>query len=204
MRPVRDEVERFYREVNDEMQRLATYVVGRADADDVVQDAFVKFLDQRERALTAGTRQAGTPAVASRHDAAHDALIGDDARLRLLAMVRDAALDRRREIERDTRRLQLVSGSRAAERRWTNTGRRAEDNDIRRAIHAALQTLPPYQRDAWLLARECDLSVERTAEILHIEPRSCSVFICRASDTLERLLSEVGVTPRTIRGREVE
>lgn len=203
-RPVRDDVERFYKEVNDEMRRLATHIVGHEEADDVVQDAFVKFLDQRERALTPSPRQAGKARLARVKDAAHDTVTGKDARLRLLTMVRDTAIDRHREMARDAHNLQLVTGPRAAERRWANTRRRTEDNEIRHAIHTALGALPRYQRDAWLLARECELSIDDTAAQLRIEPRSCSVFVSRANRSLESRLAEVGLTPRTLRGREVE
>lgn len=203
-RPVRDEVAKFYGDVHVEMRRVATHIVGREEADDVVQDAFVKFLDQHERALTPSTRQAGKRRLGRAPDPAHKSLTGKDTRLRLMAMVRDTALDRHREMQRDAHNLQLVSGSRAAERRWTSARRRAEDDDIRRAIHSVLETLPRYQRDAWLLSRELDLSVEDAAGQLEIEPRSCSVFISRANRALEVGLAEVGLTPRTIRGREVE
>lgn len=195
-RPPRTEEARFFHEVQGELLRYAAHLVGGDEAEDVVSDAFVKFFAQRERQLSAGARQP--------YDDAHDLPLGRDARLRLLRMVRDAAIDRRRVMERHERMLQLVSASRLAERQWTKTSLRVSDGDLRRTMLEVLATLPPFLREPWLLARENDLDVHELAALLRIPVARCRAYLVRANERMERRLTEIGLTPRTLRDKEVE
>lgn len=216
LRPSRDEVERFYDEMQLEMRRYAAHIVGPDDAEDVAQDALVKFFDQRERTRERSSqrasertrsrlpRQATMGSAPERDDPAHATPVGRDARLRLLRMVRDTAIDRCRQVVREARLLQLVTGPGAAARRWSSTRRRAEDSEIRRTVHAALEEMPRYLRDPWILARENGMEVHEAAAQLGIPAATCRVYLMRANERLERQLREMGLTPRTIRGKEVE
>ncbi|MCC6930552.1 MAG: hypothetical protein IT359_16310 [Gemmatimonadaceae bacterium] len=199
----RDDETRFYHEVQVEMLRYAAHIVGSDEASDVVGDAFVKFFAQRERHLARLPRTTGADR-ARRSDDAHEGPLGRDARLRLLKMVHDEAIDRRRDMERHERMLQLVSDSRLAQRQWTKTSLRTNDGDIRQTIMNVLATLPPYLREAWLLAREHDLDIDELAEHLGAPVASCRVYLSRANQRLERRLTEIELTPKSLRGREVE
>lgn len=201
--PLRSEETRFFHEVQVEMLRYAARMVGGDEAEDVVGDAFVKFFAQRERQLPPVTRQAETERRRARDDA-HEAPFGRDARLRLLTMVRDEALDRRRDMERDARLLQLISSSRLAQRQWARTSLRANDADIRRAVLAVLATLPTHLQEPWLVACEHELDVAELAQHLGIPVARCRVYLSRANKLLERRLTEIELTPRSLRGKEVE
>src|SRR5690606_7882970 len=99
------EVALLYRALHATLRRYAVRLVDRDDADDVVQDAMLKYLAQRERQ--------------------GKALAPDAARLRLLSMVKDAARDRLRRGRRESRLMQLITGPSAAVRRWMSARRPA-------------------------------------------------------------------------------
>lgn len=176
------EVALLYRALHATLRRYAVRLVDRDDADDVVQDAMLKYLAQRERE--------------------GKALAPDDARLRLLSMVKDAARDRLRRSRRESRLMQLITGPTAAVRRWMSARRPADDGAIREAIHEALGQLPSYTREPWLLVREQGLSVDEAAALLEVTPDSCRALISKANRELRRLLSRQGFTPHSLRGRD--
>lgn len=186
---------RIYEENHGRMRRYAARLVGPEDADDVVQDALLKFLAQLQQgggSAPAATRRPQLPRTSA------------DARWRLIAMVRDVAIDRRRRGRKESRMLALITGPSAAVRRWMSANRRADDTDIRRAIQQALHGVPAYAREPWLLARELELDYTEIARHLGIPVPSVRVYVARANRELARRLRRVGLTPAEGRGREGE
>ncbi len=183
---------RIYEEMQGPMRRYAARLVGPEDADDVVQDALLKFLAQTQQHATPGAASSRTrlPRTSA------------DARWRLIAMVRDVAIDRRRRGRKESRMLALITGPSAAVRRWMSAHRRAEDTDIRRTIHQALHDIPAYAREPWLLARELEMDYAEIAEQLGIPAASARVYVARANRALARQLRRVGLTPAERRGSE--
>jgi RNA polymerase sigma factor (sigma-70 family) len=181
-----------YRAVLPVLMRYASRMVSARDADDVVQDAMLKFLAQRREGAGDGD------------DAAEWAPTERDLRLRLVSMLRDSALDRLRREKAELRLMQLISGPTATMRRWMNPRRSVEDAELRMSIEQAVARLSPYVREPWLLSREMGMTVDEIATLLGITPASCRTSITRANAELRRMLEAYHVTPRIIGGGDPE
>ena len=173
-----------YRAILPSLTRYATRLVDRYDADDVVQDAMLKYLAQRGEGEWERSEE--------------------DLRLRLLVMVRDTAIDRLRRARLESRVMQFISGPTATMRRWMSPRRPVEDGELRLSIQQALATLPAYVREPWILSREVGMTIEEVSELLRISPTSCRSAITKANARLRELLGAREITPRTLRGRDHE
>jgi len=187
VRQPREEVEHFdlaglYERMHGAMLRLAMTWVSKADAQDVVHDAVIKFMDQQARASRP--------------------IRAEDAGPRLLAMVIDVAKDRLRAKRRQADLLHKISGATAAMRRRSNTRRRAEDGEILAAIREALEHVAGSERGAWLLVKEQELTTREAAAALEVKQNTVQVALWKANKELCKHLKRLGITPETLRGRE--
>lgn len=172
----------LYREMHGGLVRYAMRDVDEDEAKDIVHDALLKYLEQL-------TRQ---PHLEPE----------DVARPRLVAMVHDVMLDRKRTNKRRKQLMQLISGSTAAIRRWTNPRRSAEDDEILRSIHEALESMHPSYRVAWTTVKEQGMTPEETADLLGISVGSVRAALHKANVLLRKALTRDGITPATLRGRD--
>ena len=121
------------------------WVRSRADAEDVVQDAFLRFWRTRDRA--------------------------DDPVAYLYACVKRAALDWHRGGQRRARREQAVAGSRPEagqdEPMLTSP---LEREERRAAVEAALEMLPESQREVLVMKVWAQLTYPQIAEALGVPP----------------------------------
>jgi RNA polymerase sigma-70 factor (ECF subfamily) len=127
------------------------FVLSAADAEDVVQDAFVRFWRSRERGGD-DNREPVSDAVAY-----------------LYACVKHAALDHLRGGRRRLRREEAVASARA-EMQWDEpllTGP-LEQEERRQLIEAALARLPEPQREVLVLKVWAGLSFPQIARALEI------------------------------------
>jgi RNA polymerase sigma-70 factor (ECF subfamily) len=114
------------------------WVTSRADAEDVVQEAFVRFWQARQRVA--------------------------DPSAYFYACVRTAALDWQRGRKRQARREEAVARSEVEP--WFVSA--AEQDERRRAIEAALRLLPENQREVLVLRIWGGLSFPQIARALDI------------------------------------
>lgn len=129
------------------------WVASRPDAEDVVQEAFLRFWRARERAE-------------GRHRSAID-----DPVAYLFACVKRAALDWHRGGRRRVRREEVVAVSRAE-----TTSDHAlltaplEQEERRQAVEAALAALPEPQREVLVLKVWAGLTFPQIAQALDVPP----------------------------------
>ena len=116
------------------------YCASRSDAEDAVQDGFVRFWRSRARAK--------------------------DATAYLFACVRSAAMDLSRGSRRRVRRENETLVASVAED-WNNDIERSE---LRSAIATALQTLPAEQREVLVMKIWGELTFAQIATALEIKP----------------------------------
>jgi RNA polymerase sigma factor (sigma-70 family) len=176
------DVAQLYRQVEGELLRYAARLLPGDGAEDVVQEAVLKFLVQQDRL--------------------GGALTAHDARLRLLAMVKDAARDRMRSTRRQSRLMQLITGPTATIRRWMRAGQAVNDATILLAIRDAMDQMKPSDREVWVMMHEHGLTVADTANHLGISRGTCRAAIASANKVLRGELARLGVTPDTIGMRE--
>lgn len=176
--------DRFYREHHGKLLRYAMRDVDADEAKDVVHDALLKYLAHSARDRVPDT--------------------SEEAQWRMLAMVHDVLLDRRRTAARRRRLQQLISLGTAAMRRDANPRRRAEDAEIRRAIHAILQEMPACRRIAWTTVQEQGLSITQAAKLFELSPVTIRGYLHDANLELREALARQGITPATLRGRNEE
>lgn len=176
------DLDQLYRDMHGGLVRYAMRDVDADEAKDVVHDAMLKYLEQVARQSVPDPE--------------------DVARPRLVAMVHDVLLDRQRTNKRRKRLMQLISGSTAAIRRWTNPRRSAEDNEILRAVREALDSMHPSYRVAWTTVKEQGMTPEETARLLGISAASVRAALHKANAILRRELTRDGITPATLRGRD--
>lgn len=174
----------LYREMHGGLVRYAMRDADEDEAKDIVHDALLKFIEQAARRSVPESME--------------------EARPRLVAMVHDVMLDRRRTNQRHIGFKQLVSGSRAAIRRWTNPRRSAEDEEILCSIYEALERMPPSYRVAWTTVVEQGMKPYETAELLGVTPASVRASLHKANVLLREALTRDGITPATLRGRDDE
>jgi len=118
-----------------------------ADAEDVVQEAFVRFWR-------------------------HQRSLGGEPLALLLTSVRRSALDLARRETRRTAREERAEGGREDNRRIFETP--AEGDDRRAAIESALRRLPGEQRDVLVLKIWGELTFEQIATQLEIPPNTAA------------------------------
>ncbi len=176
------DITRLYDRMHGGLLRYAMRMVDRSDAEDAVHDAVLKFMEQRQ----------DEPSPVGE----------EEARPRLVAMLHDVLRDRRRTESRRRKLMQLISGSTAAMRRWSNPRRPAEDHEIRARIQEALQRVPERYRTVWLLVREDGLSPEEAADLLGITAGGARAALCKTNAELRQRLGRHGMTPAALRGRD--
>lgn len=113
----------------------------QADAEDVVQDAFVRFWQQRGRAR--------------------------DELPYLFSCVRTSALNRRREAARRSRR-EAAAGASGATESWFEDP--LENRQRQELIETALKSLPDEQREVVVLKIWGNLTLQAIGEVLSISP----------------------------------
>lgn len=176
------DLDRLYRDMHGGLVRYAMRDLDEDEAKDVVHDALLKYLQQLARQAFPEPEE--------------------EARPRLVAMVHDVILDRKRTDKRRKRLMQLISGSTAAMRRWTNPRRSAEDEEIVRTIHEVLESMSPSERVAWTTVKEQGMTPAETAELLGVTTASVRAALGKANAELRRQLTRDGITPATLRGRD--
>ena len=146
------------------MLLLARQVVpAKADAEDVVQEAFVRFWTNRQRAA--------------------------DPVAYLFACVRSAALDWRRAGRRRDRRENAVAKSEMVDTAPLFLAD-AEHDERRAAIEAALSTLPELQREVLVMKVWAKLTFPQVAEALGIPPDTAASRYRYALQKLRGQLAE--------------
>ncbi len=182
-----------------EQPMLVRYAARLSDpeqAEDIVQDALLKFLAQRRRERDRADDREGEHPWAG--------LGTEDARLRLTVMVRDVALDRTRLLKKESRMMRLITGPSATVRRWMSARRAVDNGVIRSAIHAALLLMDPSLREPWLLVHDAGFTYKEVAQLLGSTPASIRANVSKANAFLRDYLRREGITPSTLRGRDDE
>jgi RNA polymerase sigma-70 factor (ECF subfamily) len=152
------------------MVLLARQIVpARADAEDVVQEAFVRFWQVRHRA--------------------------DDPVAYLFTCVRNAALDWRRSGRRRGRREEAAARPEAADRA-SPFAPALEHLERRAAIEAALATLPGPQREVLVMKVWAKLTFPQIGRTLGISPDTAASRYRYALDKLRGQLAEWSATVR--------
>lgn len=150
-----------YRELGPKLLLFARqWVPSHADAEDVVQTAFVKFWN--------------------RHPAAPPA----DYPL-LYAAVRSTALDHLRQTQRRGRREQAAAPG--VDEPWFD-GTSADAQEMAETIEAALRRLPPEQREVLILHVWSGLTFAETAAILKTSPNTVASRHRYALEALRKFL----------------
>lgn len=168
--------ERAYRALFDvlyaPLRRFAfTLVRDAAAAEDLVQDAFVRLWDRRERL--------------------------DDAcsvRAYLFRIVRNLAFNARRDAATQRRLLDdpVALDSAAVPRGFAAPDAAAAGEDLSGRLAGWLDELPPRQREALLLSRVEGLSHAEVAEAMGCAPRTVNNHLVAALATLRRRLLDAG------------
>lgn len=142
-----------------------------AVAEDVVQEAFVRLWDRRER-------------------------LDEEIPLRawLFRTVRNLALNIRRDTTTRERLLgdPLVADTAAAPRPPAAPDVATEGTDLHARVTLLVTELPPRQREALLLSRVEGLSHAEVAAAMGCAPRTVNNHLVAALGTLRRRLAEVG------------
>jgi RNA polymerase sigma factor (sigma-70 family) len=165
---------RLYARQYTPLLRYAKALVGEEDASDVVHDAMLKYL----RRLQGGY-------------GAHRELEQQE----LFGLLYDKARDHLRSREKRSDFLQLITGPRAAVRRWMNPARRTRDREIQRHVTEALEELRGSWRDVFVLVRQQGKEIAVAAAILGIKPSTARAHLVRATEALRDRLSAAGITP---------
>lgn len=158
--------------LHDPLLRFAFSLVREsAAAEDLVQEAFVRLWDLRERV-----------------DAAHS------MRAYLFRTVRNLAFNHRRN-ERTHERL-LGEAAQGGDTRLLGQTLGPEETLAGRELEArlmeSLQALPPRQREALLLSRVEGLSHAEVAEAMECSPRTVNNHLVAALATLKRKVAHLG------------
>lgn len=133
-----------------------------ASAEDVVQHAFVRLWESKS----------ATPN-------------GDDARALLYRIVRNLVLN---ELRRSQVREHWASDQWVDETEPIASDDLVERHELRAAIEAAVDQLPPKRREVFVLSRFHELSNEEIASILSISPQTVANQLVGAMRTLRLLL----------------
>lgn len=133
-----------------------------ASAEDVVQHAFVRLWESKNPIPN-----------------------GDDARALLYRVVRNLALN---ELRRDRIRNDWASDQWSDEPESVATSDLVERMELRAAIEAAVDQLPPRRREIFILSRFHELSNDEIANILTVSPQTVANQLVAAMRTLRHLL----------------
>lgn len=158
--------ETLFRHLHAPLLRYASSLVGPDAADDVVQDAFVRIWNARER-------------------------LDPDRSLRALLYqtVRNLGLNRVRN--RSTRQDKLAGLAADAPEPVALPDAHAEAADTGARLRAWVADLPDRQQEALRLTRFDGLSHEEAAEIMGVSPRTVNNHLVRALRTLRDRLSRL-------------
>jgi len=176
--------------LRDQLLHIARARLGRrsspADAEDVVQDAMDKFIAQRQRATSA--------------------ISGKEQDARLVLMVGDVALDRRRKQRRqhlrEVERRLKSSGATQAARPWS--GPVLGDDEaaaLAREVELALEKISPRYREAWILVRNEQRTYAEASAMLDLPVETLRAYVCDTNRKLRAALGKRGITAQTLRRR---
>lgn len=135
------------------------WAVSQGDAEDLVQDAFVRLWKNRERV--------------------------NDPAAYLYAAVRTLGLDHWKMRQRRTQREEFVASLRP-EALFEN---RPEQNELRQNIEQAIATLPDEQAEVLILKIWADLTFAQIAEALDVSRNTAASRYRYAAETLRGLLA---------------
>jgi RNA polymerase sigma-70 factor (ECF subfamily) len=124
----------------------ASLLQGWDEAEDIVQETFVRLWERREAWGINGSVQA-----------------------LLFQITRNLALD---EGRRRRRHLTLLKGRDLAPRRSATPAAELEGSQLQMAYEAALAALPDRRREAFLLSRQHGLSYQQIAAVMEISPQT--------------------------------
>jgi RNA polymerase sigma-70 factor (ECF subfamily) len=147
--------------------RLTTYAALLLDsedvAEDVVQEAFVRLWEYRERWGLEGS-----------------------VRALLYTITRNAALDQRKGARR---RQRIQAGSREVSRQVSTPADHAEGHELQVAVEAAIASLPTRRKEVFMLARYDGLSYGQIAEAMGISLQTVANHFSLALADLRRSLA---------------
>lgn len=148
-----------------------------AVAEDLVQEAFVRLWDRRER-------------------------LDEEIPLRawLFRTVRNLALNSRRDTTTRARLLDdpVATESAAAPRPAAAPDAATEGSELQERVSALVTELPPRQREALLLSRVEGLSHAEVAAAMGCAPRTVNNHLVAALGTLRKRLADVGALVASI------
>ena len=166
---------RVYHQQYETLHAFVRRVVPLEDCDDVIHAALAKYYQR----LRSGRRVRPAP----------------DLRVALFTMVIDCTRDYRKKQKRERRALQLVTGPRAAVRRWMAAHRSQEDGEISRLVREVLDEMRPAWRDTFLMVRRHGFEVAEAARILGVKEVTVRSHVHRASTLLRDALTKAGYAP---------
>jgi RNA polymerase sigma-70 factor (family 1) len=150
----------------DRLVAFATGISGStAVAEDLVQGVFLKLWEGR-----------------------HDWTPTDRLQSLLYRMTRNAALNRVRDQQNRTR---LLDGFRSWRRRPGTPDEILAAEDLARTVEAAVASLPPRQREVFILARYHGQSYREIAEVLEVSPQTVANQMSSALRALREKLDHL-------------
>lgn len=166
------------------------------EGNSLVQDSSVELLVIRFWAPLVAYAQRFVGDVASAEDVVQHAFVrlwesknpipkGDDARALLYRVVRNLALN---ELRRDRIRHDWASAQWSDEPESVATNDLVERLELRAAIEAAVDQLPPRRREIFVLSRLHELSNDEIASVLALSPQTVANQLVAAMRTLRHLL----------------
>ena len=132
------------------------------DAEDVVQETFVRVWEHRERWMPSGSAQAFLYRIARNVVLTRARHL--DARARAGAEIRDRMASPRTPLEE------------------------VAATEVLEALTAAITALPDRRREAYLLVRVHQLTLDEAAEVMDLTKRTVSNHVYMATSDLERML----------------
>jgi RNA polymerase sigma-70 factor (ECF subfamily) len=133
-------------------------------ADDLVQEAFIRLWEHRERWRLEGS-----------------------VRALLYTITRNAALDRRKSMRR---RQRVQAGFQDLQRAVPTPAEQAEGRELHDAVQAAVADLPPRRKEVFMLARHDGLSYGQIAEVMGISIQTVANHFSLALADLRRSLAD--------------
>lgn len=139
---------------------FASRITGCDDtAEDIVQCAFIRFWERRERWVP-----------------------GSAPKLILYTVVRNLALN---QLDSDRARLRRSTDPSLPKPSVATPAQLLDEGELLRALEAALNSLPPRRREALILARFQNLTHAEIAEVMGLVPRTVTNHISIALAELE-------------------
>lgn len=168
-----------------ELVQWAATLASRDDAEDIVQEAFLRFWRRRQRAVVAA--------------------MDGDIRQYLFGMVRDVAQGSHRLSGRRARTLRRLAGARSAEhathlsnpfisgvRRWMSATHRVDRAHADPRIARALASCSPTQRQLLSLVHRHGLALHEAAETLRMSASGARAHLARAHARMRAMLDSSG------------